>query len=426
MKKFLTLLFIFCTVFATAQTIANGLQACYPLDNNALNYAPTGLALNGALVNAVPATGHTGLSNTAYYLNGTVGSYIELPDHPGLKNNSVFFSGWFRVDSLPDMNAFPSLEYLVYTSNGCSSNFEAYSVHIYYEFSVSQYIFCLSKCGSNCGTKPQIFSSTAPVAGNWYHICFYIDNSVMKLYVNGVFQSSVNHNVQFGYQAGKNVYLGVTNESNFNHPFKGAVDNVRFYNRELTQQEVMQLYTQDPLCSDQQQSAPVSTFSVSHHQICAGSSLSFTDQSSNAPISWNWQFPGASPGTSTLNNPTVTFPNAGIYNIYLTASNASGAGNTSVQTITVSSCVSTIEITNSFPVPGIYPNPATGRIYVEDPGLNALKICDLLGKPLNYTEIPTTGSIREITFQDVVPGIYFIKIIDPRGNCLHHVKLVLY
>lgn len=248
MKKITLLFFMFCIALAGAQNLANGLKACYPFDANGQNYAPTGATLNGTLTNAAPTIGHTGIANTAYRLNGTVGSYIALPDNPGLKSDSVFFSGWFRVDSFPSIQSLSALQYLVYTTNGCNSNFEAYSLDTYYNPSLGQHLFRVSKCGSDCGNKPQISAVTGVVAGSWYHVCFYITNSVMKLYVNGVFQSSASHNVQFGYQPGYNVYLGVTNQPNFNRPFKGAVDNVRFYNRELSQQEIMQLYTLDPAC----------------------------------------------------------------------------------------------------------------------------------------------------------------------------------
>jgi PKD repeat protein len=420
MKKIFTLFFIAYTTLVNSQNLTNGLQACYPFNNNAQNFATTGSALDGNLVNVTSTTGHTGGSNTAYKLNGTVASYVELPDQPGLKSDSVFFSGWFRIDSLP------YLQYLVYTYNGCLANFEAYSVHTYYESSVGHYIFCLTKSDNSCSYgKPQIFSTIAPTVGNWYHICFYITNSIMKLWVNGTLQSSINHNMQWSYQSGYNVYLGVTNQSNFNYAFNGAIDNVRFYNRELTQQEITKLYTNDPACDYTWQSVPVANFSASKSSICKGNSITFTDQSTNTPSAWNWQFPGGNPSSSALQNPTVNFPSAGIYNISLVSSNAAGAS-TSVKTITVTSCG--VFITeNNFPISqvNIYPNPATDRVYIEHLGENTLLVCDLLGKPVNYIKKQATETICEINVQDAASGIYFVKIVDPKGNYLYNTKLIL-
>jgi PKD repeat protein len=422
MKKILTLFFISYVALVNSQNLTSGLQACYPLNNTAQNYASTGSSLDGNLVNATSINGHSGNPNTAYSLNGTTGSYIELPDHPGLKSDSVFFSGWFRIDSILN-----PLQYLVYTYNGCVSNFEAYALHTQYYSPTGQQAFCVTKSDNTCSySKPQIFSSTAPVVGNWYHVCFYITNSIMKLWVNGVFQSSLTHNTPWSYQSGYNVYLGVTNQSNFNHPFKGAVDNVRFYNRELTQQEITQLYTQDPACDYTWQSAPVSTFSVSKTKICRGGSIAFTDQSSNTPTAWNWQFPGGNPSSSTLQNPTVTFPNPGVYTVSLVSSNAAGSSNTSVKTITVSGCdVSIHENDPQISQVNIYPNPATDRMYVEGLGENILIVCDLLGKPVKYNKTQVTEAVCEVNLQDAASGIYFVQIVDPQGNYLGSIKLIL-
>jgi len=68
--------------------------------------------------------------------------------------------------------------------------------------------------------------------------------------------------------------------------------------------------------------------------ICTGASITFTDVSTNAPTSWSWNMPGASVSTSTLQNPTVTYNTAGVYNVTLTATNGSGSNNT-IKTFTV-------------------------------------------------------------------------------------------
>lgn len=64
------------------------------------------------------------------------------------------------------------------------------------------------------------------------------------------------------------------------------------------------------------------------NQVCAGETVSFTDQSTENPTSWNWTFPGGTPNTSTLQNPTVTYNSAGTYNVILEVSNASGTQST--------------------------------------------------------------------------------------------------
>jgi PKD repeat protein len=61
-------------------------------------------------------------------------------------------------------------------------------------------------------------------------------------------------------------------------------------------------------------------------QITSGGSVNFTDQSTNNPTSWQWSFPGGTPSTSTLQNPTnIVYNTPGCYEVTLVASNAAGS-----------------------------------------------------------------------------------------------------
>lgn len=70
---------------------------------------------------------------------------------------------------------------------------------------------------------------------------------------------------------------------------------------------------------------PVAQFSVSTQTVCVGSSISYTDQSLNTPLNWNWKFAGATPSVSTLQNPNVVYNTQGIYTVTLTVTNAFGS-----------------------------------------------------------------------------------------------------
>ncbi|WKV11933.1 PKD domain-containing protein [Marivirga harenae] len=62
-------------------------------------------------------------------------------------------------------------------------------------------------------------------------------------------------------------------------------------------------------------------FTASKLTIFEGEFVTFTDQSTNNPSSWEWDFGSENIESSTLQNPTVLFEESGIYNISLTASN---------------------------------------------------------------------------------------------------------
>lgn len=69
--------------------------------------------------------------------------------------------------------------------------------------------------------------------------------------------------------------------------------------------------------------------------LCTGQSFNLTDASTGSPSAWAWTLAGASPATSTVNNPSVVYNSAGIYTVSLVATNG-----------TVSSCgiSSTIQV----------------------------------------------------------------------------------
>ncbi len=66
----------------------------------------------------------------------------------------------------------------------------------------------------------------------------------------------------------------------------------------------------------------VADFSATPISICAGQSVSFSNLSTGGPTSWQWTFAGGTPSSSTAQNPTVTYNNAGVYAVTLVASNA--------------------------------------------------------------------------------------------------------
>ncbi len=83
--------------------------------------------------------------------------------------------------------------------------------------------------------------------------------------------------------------------------------------------------------------APVADFVGDPTSGVAPLDVSFTDQSTGNPTSWSWDFGDG--GTSTVQNPTHTYQNAGTYTVTLTATNDCGSDTeTKVDYITVQEC----------------------------------------------------------------------------------------
>ncbi|MGQ1788178.1 LamG-like jellyroll fold domain-containing protein [Saccharicrinis sp. GN24d3] len=70
--------------------------------------------------------------------------------------------------------------------------------------------------------------------------------------------------------------------------------------------------------------APTPHFIADSSSIMVGGSVNFTDLSGNAPTSWAWTFTGGTPASSNMANPTVSYADAGTYNVSLTVTNAQG------------------------------------------------------------------------------------------------------
>lgn len=88
-------------------------------------------------------------------------------------------------------------------------------------------------------------------------------------------------------------------------------------------------------------------FIANNTKICPGNTVSFSDLSSGNVLNRNWSFPGGTPSTSTLSNPTVQYLGTGIYNVSLTVSNAS-TSSTSTQNNYISTTGTNLPLTENF------------------------------------------------------------------------------
>ena len=100
-------------------------------------------------------------------------------------------------------------------------------------------------------------------------------------------------------------------------------------------------------------------FSASSTAIQVGQSVSFSDESTGNPTTWEWTFEGGTPANSNEQNPVVTYNEIGSYDVTLTAGNDT-ATDTKIKPgfITVGSVIDTDTL--NFPLPGTY------AVYITD------------------------------------------------------------
>lgn len=114
--------------------------------------------------------------------------------------------------------------------------------------------------------------------------------------------------------------------------------------------------------------SPWVSFAASNTNICVGDCISFSDYSTSSPNSWNWSFPGSNTSSSTIQNPTnICYPNAGTYNVSLTATNGSGSGSNTLNAYIV--------VTNGPAAPVIVANPSNSFCQGNSASINVSNPC---------------------------------------------------
>ncbi|WP_300976804.1 PKD domain-containing protein [Flavobacterium sp.] len=108
---------------------------------------------------------------------------------------------------------------------------------------------------------------------------------------------------------------------------------------------------------------PVSDFKIGLQSSCSDVPISFTDNSTGEPISYQWSFPGGIPATSTAKNPSVVYKSAGSYTVTYTATNAYGTGSTIVKNNAI-----LVKSKNTIP----YTETFAGTFPIEDWQINNL------------------------------------------------------
>ena len=180
----------------------------------------------------------------------------------------------------------------------------------------------------------------------------------------------------------------------FHRPVKGGTYNVRITKNGYEPYETQVTVADGETVNIEAQLVAlegiVADFMVDVTAVAVGGSVHFTDNSWGAQlVSWNWEFEGGTPATSTAQNPTVSYNQAGTFGVRLTVTNADGESDTKYMPNYISASESY--------------NMQSGTIttcdamFYDDGGPNANYTNN---KDLTLTFLPATeGGIITVTFQ---------------------------
>jgi hypothetical protein len=167
-------------------------------------------------------------------------------------------------------------------------------------------------------------------------------------------------------------------------------------------------------------------FTSNTQEICAGELIEFFDLSNGDVISWEWEFEGGEPATSSVQNPQVTYPAEGIFDVTLTVTD--GIDNQSITLedyITVNTCTGVDE--NNFPKISLHPNPNNGIFTVEIQNVLSnfvtIKVLNTLSNVVYVEEnIRVSGDFaKTINLSNLDKGLYFLVIENYQESTINRI-----
>ncbi len=151
--------------------------------------------------------------------------------------------------------------------------------------------------------------------------------------------------------------------------------------------------------------APIAAFTATPTTGTAPLTVQFTDQSSNDPTSWKWEYSTTGSGWtefSTSHHPSYQFTSAGTYSIRLTATNAGGSDTeTKVDSITVNP-----------------PTPPQVQVIVE-PATSSLQIGETEEYSINLSSLPSGLGSFEVDVNLTQSGIARIIEVEVIEGGVH-------
>ena len=91
------------------------------------------------------------------------------------------------------------------------------------------------------GDNVYVESVTRVQTNVWYHLAGVRGSNYLQIYVNGVLEAQISVDFPVGYGT-EPLYFGTTGQSYWDHKFGGALDEVSFYNRALSSNEIAAIY----------------------------------------------------------------------------------------------------------------------------------------------------------------------------------------
>lgn len=262
-----------------------GLTAYWPFSGNAQDQS--GNNYNGTVTGASLTTDRFGSANSAYDFNGS-SDFISTSYAGIMGAGARSISFWAKTTYSTSSS----------TAVSWGNNAEGQRFNCGFNYMTN---------GATIGAAnaAMTYSTPAQVSDNqWHHYVFQFNATYLseaQIYQDGVLLTQATHayneNMAVNTQPGFNVHFGKIDYPASPDYFKGQLDDIRFYNRLLSQNEIDALYNEP--------NEIVLT--------CANPSAVLTGSSTTSGLTYSW-----TPGGSTPTNSTTMVSSAGTYTLKVT------------------------------------------------------------------------------------------------------------
>jgi hypothetical protein len=223
---------IFDTSQCTSELPAN-LVAYYPLDGDATDASGNGN--DGTLINGVACDAQGKFGNACSFDGSD--DYVDLGNDNSLKlQYPMSILSWIYIQQYPPVRG-------SIVARDVPGNRE-------YEFRVSNNgnpSFTVYPTGSSTGQEGQASNAILPL-NTWYHVAVTLDSSRnISLYINGTLDSS--GTISNGNIPTANIITTIGEGTYQNYNFNGLIDEVRIYDRVLSEQEINDIMTGTSTCN---------------------------------------------------------------------------------------------------------------------------------------------------------------------------------
>jgi len=256
------------------------------------------------------------------------------------------------------------------------------------------------------------YNDTIP-GDNLYAANSEIKRNNLRLYCNRYFAivDNIGDGTGIGSQENWDLMKNYSNGGSINMQFMQYIPEWGQLNLSVYQNNTP-AYLNDPVSYDVneffQLDIPYADFTADTTIIVEGDSVHFTDLSGNNPTSWQWNFEGGTPETSTEQDPVVIYNENGNYDVTLIVSNIYGSDSLIIPDyITVDPATGMIPPTNiQF---RIYPVPAKDKLCISSSHIiKSVDVLDISGDIIR-NQICNNKQI-EINVTPLPDGIYFVRV----------------